>query len=304
MKRRALVPADSLELLLDTMCNTFGGIILIALLVALLSRTGGPSEEAPASHALYEQRIALAEGELEALRKEAGTWAASNNTAPLADVALAAEALAAARADAAVATTDATRRADAIAAGGGAAWAALAEELRTLARREAELQNLIAATEAETARLRERESALKAQVQRQREAQTVKLRFPKERARTRSSLPVICQHGRIYPIHTASHALDRVNIQWRTTGTDAEESTPLPERGLQMPSDANGWREVLRAMKAENIYVAFYVYPDSYEAFRAAKEMAIETRFEFGIEVVRAGRKLIWGSSGSSPPPL
>src|SRR5688572_11055317 len=29
---------DSLELLLDTMCNTFGGIILIALLIALLSR--------------------------------------------------------------------------------------------------------------------------------------------------------------------------------------------------------------------------------------------------------------------------
>lgn len=69
MKRRALIPADSLDLLLDTMCNTFGGIILIALLVALLSRTGGPSAEAPASQALHEQRIALAEGELEALRK-------------------------------------------------------------------------------------------------------------------------------------------------------------------------------------------------------------------------------------------
>ena len=30
--------SDSLELLLDTMCNTFGGIILIALLIALLAR--------------------------------------------------------------------------------------------------------------------------------------------------------------------------------------------------------------------------------------------------------------------------
>jgi len=29
---------DSLEMLLDTMCNTFGGIVLIALLVTLLSR--------------------------------------------------------------------------------------------------------------------------------------------------------------------------------------------------------------------------------------------------------------------------
>lgn len=304
MKRRALVPADSLELLLDTMCNTFGGIILIALLVALLSRTGGPSPEAPASHALYAQRIALAERELEALRRDEGDGSSSEKAAPLSELAIAVEALAAARADAAAATADAAHRADAIAAGGGAAWAALAAELRALSSREAELQNLIAATEAETVRLREREAALNTQVKQQREAQTVKLRFPKERARTRSSLPVICQNGRIYPIYTSSRSLDRVNIQWRSAGADAEESMPMPERGLQLPANGGGWRDLLRAMKAENMYVAFYVYPDSYEAFRAAKELAIESRFEFGIEVVRAGRKLIWGSSGSSPPPL
>src|SRR5687767_9075560 len=38
MSRRRQQQPDSLELLLDTMCNTFGGIILIALLIALLSR--------------------------------------------------------------------------------------------------------------------------------------------------------------------------------------------------------------------------------------------------------------------------
>ena len=304
MKRRTLAPADSLELLLDTMCNTFGGIILIALLVALLSNTGGPAKEAPPSRALYEQRIALAEAELAALNKEAGSRANPDNAAPLAEVALAAKALAAARADAAAAAADATQQAEAIAATSGAAWAVLAGELRALARREVELQNLIAATEAETARLREREAALKAQAQRERDAQTVKLRFPKERARTRASLPVICQHGRVYPLRTADGARDGLNINWRTVGADSEESTPVPERGVRLPADGNGWREILRGMGAENVYVAFYVYADSYDAFRAAKEIALEARFEFGIEVVRAGRKLIWGSSGSSPPPL
>src|SRR5215212_9991705 len=38
MSRRRRHQPDSLELLLDTMCNTFGGIIMIALLIALLSR--------------------------------------------------------------------------------------------------------------------------------------------------------------------------------------------------------------------------------------------------------------------------
>ena len=37
MKRRAAVGAGSLDMLLDTMCNTFGGVCFIALLVAILS---------------------------------------------------------------------------------------------------------------------------------------------------------------------------------------------------------------------------------------------------------------------------
>jgi hypothetical protein len=41
MRRRILAPKDSLDLLLDTMCNAFGGIVLIAILVALLIQTPG-----------------------------------------------------------------------------------------------------------------------------------------------------------------------------------------------------------------------------------------------------------------------
>ena len=36
MRKRTAGPKDSLDLLLDTMCNAFGGIVLIAILVALL----------------------------------------------------------------------------------------------------------------------------------------------------------------------------------------------------------------------------------------------------------------------------
>jgi hypothetical protein len=38
MGRKIRNPDDSLEMLLDTMCNAFGGIILIAILIALLAR--------------------------------------------------------------------------------------------------------------------------------------------------------------------------------------------------------------------------------------------------------------------------
>ena len=47
MSRRERANADSLELLLDTICNVFGGIIFIAIIVALLtaSRAAGVRHE-------------------------------------------------------------------------------------------------------------------------------------------------------------------------------------------------------------------------------------------------------------------
>ena len=39
--RRRRDQTDGLELFLDTICNTFGGIIFLAILVAILSQTQG-----------------------------------------------------------------------------------------------------------------------------------------------------------------------------------------------------------------------------------------------------------------------
>lgn len=49
MSRRNSEAADSLDMLLDTMCNTFGGIILIALLISLLVRDITPATDQPPS---------------------------------------------------------------------------------------------------------------------------------------------------------------------------------------------------------------------------------------------------------------
>ncbi len=46
MTRRRKAPADSLDLLLDTICNTFGGILFIALLVVLLLQVSGTPQAA------------------------------------------------------------------------------------------------------------------------------------------------------------------------------------------------------------------------------------------------------------------
>ena len=44
-RRRLPEQSDSLEMLLDTMCNTFGGIILIALMISLIAKDAKPAPE-------------------------------------------------------------------------------------------------------------------------------------------------------------------------------------------------------------------------------------------------------------------
>ena len=70
MKAARFRPGDSLDLLLDTMCNTFGGIIMIAILVALLAQQS-PAPIVPADRArseMTERRLAIADTDLAAAR--------------------------------------------------------------------------------------------------------------------------------------------------------------------------------------------------------------------------------------------
>lgn len=68
MKRRDL-KGDSMELFLDTICNTFGGILLIALLVIILLQISGKSGvESIEKDFVDEKEYAQTEKELNALR--------------------------------------------------------------------------------------------------------------------------------------------------------------------------------------------------------------------------------------------
>src|SRR4051812_32206585 len=68
MSRRRREQPDSLELLLDTMCNTFGGIIMIALLIALLSRDPSQSDAAQRAENVQRQVQSIAQQTTEAER--------------------------------------------------------------------------------------------------------------------------------------------------------------------------------------------------------------------------------------------
>ncbi len=78
MRRRAAARSDSLELLLDTLCNTFGGVLFIAMLVVTMLQLGGnqPPSSPPSTDDFdisavqdLEETLATLKAEVAVLRK-------------------------------------------------------------------------------------------------------------------------------------------------------------------------------------------------------------------------------------------
>ncbi len=80
MNLRRKTPPDSLYLLLDTLCNAFGGIILLAVLVVLLtSKEKTQSSKAADSQEMLQRRLAIAQTDLQRSQQLAASLKAKAN---------------------------------------------------------------------------------------------------------------------------------------------------------------------------------------------------------------------------------
>jgi len=80
MNLRRKTPPDSLYLLLDTLCNAFGGIILLAVLVVLLtSKEKTQSSKAADSQEMLQRRLAIAQTDLQKSQQLAASLKAKAN---------------------------------------------------------------------------------------------------------------------------------------------------------------------------------------------------------------------------------
>lgn len=70
MSRRRLQAADSLELLLDTLCNTFGGVLFIAMLVTVLLQMSGKGDASKPREPIDAELLHDLADELEVLGRE------------------------------------------------------------------------------------------------------------------------------------------------------------------------------------------------------------------------------------------
>jgi hypothetical protein len=318
MRRRVAQQSDSMEMLLDTMCNTFGGIILIALLIALLTNesrvTESEARRLTENSAMLDRRIEQARRELEQARAMQAeldrrvTDPAQANLLQLIDQRERLRRVQSAMEEALKAGDQELR------AGDASAQARMLEKFRQLEAetRQAEQEMLDLRSRGENlqgqiAELRrglQTESNRLAQV---RARQTQRLRLPREHdASGRAHFYAILRHGKLYPLYVFQNGEPVKNTQslrWQPDGGDTLRIEPIPEAGIRPLAELAAVETFFRQLPSDRVYVVFEVYADSFAEFVAAKEAAIRHGLEYTWEPRKRDAVIRLASSGEVPPP-
>jgi hypothetical protein len=286
MNLRRQKPKDSLDLLLDTMCNAFGGIILLAVLVALLARQEAVGDgNSPDSAEMLSRRISQAELTLQQTRALLAELIRQSTNPAIKHRVELVQQRSSLQATLAELQAEVEREKS---AQNEIAASDPAERLKELKNQLAQaLATRIAASNSletvrkENERLRSRLAEIRRQTVSAQQEVTQRLRLPKERNIEKDVFNIIVQYGRVYPLRNANLERNTVSIDWEETLTIAIP-TPKPDKGLDPQRDRAALAQFFRSLPREEYYLAFYVFEDSFPSFNLAKQMAVAAGFDYG----------------------
>jgi hypothetical protein len=307
MKGKRGMRGDSLELLLDTVCSMFGAITLIAILVGLLANTGSPSSSARQATAdMTRRRIATAEADLkgaESLKERLAKPKDSQLSALIADKRKLEDAVQLARTDEASVRKDLLNAVEGRGIDLNREWKKLADDSKAMQRRVTEASNAIKTQEQNTGRLQSRIKEIGAQIAHEKAGHVVKLRFPREREKTKQPYPIICKFGKVYPVRDASMQENTQTIKW-VNGARGKLSIPIESSGWTIEKNEPAINGMLGDLSASGSYVILIVYPDSFDAYHGLRDRITASKLDFGLSIEPVGANIYWGEDGQIPPPL
>jgi hypothetical protein len=298
------------------MTSAFGGIILIAILVALVSREAKkatPNDRiAEANAEMLERRIATAEKDLvatEGLRSDLKTKLSVAEVSELAALIQMRDRL---RAE-----LDATQRKLSELAQSSTATATndpsellktLTRELRELQRQQAAEANNNRALMENLERLKGRMNDLAVAMSKDRDQHTRKVRLPKERSKAKTAFNFIIRFNEVYPLQVVGDGESHLNeksLKWEfLDNKESAKVQPIRGAGWDIQRDRPEIVRLLKSIPAAEYYVASYVYGDSFATFNEFKRLTIDAGLDYGWEPEGTLSGLVFGKNGTSPPPL
>jgi hypothetical protein len=303
MARRRRGADGSLELLLDTICNTFGGIVFIAMLVSVLltqtrrrTEASAPVEPHPALSAAdlvrLQAEVLEAEAEFEQIGDVAESFEAIVAQVDPDHREQVAEMLEAEREATQVASEQARLLADLATAQAARARAA---SKAVAAERDADSRSAraVEATRRLEAAMMTRETLLESAdilARSAAESATVRTkgRAPRMRDTDKLEFGVMLKYGRMYVMKTIRGGRALVNTAdfWVVEERSHNTARPLPHRGLAIRRDATLPAEVeatLGDINPREWYLALVVHPDSFEAFLELKAVLVGLGYEYRL---------------------
>jgi hypothetical protein len=310
---------DSLEMLLDTMCNTFGGIVLIALLVTLLSRETRLAGESSAPENLS-RRLEQAMENLKLEQQRARELDKAMDMPPTAErIRLVEQRHRLEQSYRALVKQkqQAENELEMLGQIVTSGVTAIAETMRNM---QEKLAREIQESERQTAVYQETRRALEMQILQYRKQaqqltgrQTRVARIPRERSTTKRPWEVILRYERVYPVHfsrAGEKERNTTTIQWSEStggGYPSRMSTihvePILGRGWAIGANQTALEQFFRSIRADAYYVVFRVYADSFAIFPHLCSIAAKEGLEFGWDPLTENERLTAGAGAAAPPP-
>jgi len=289
-RRRGHADTDSMELLLDTVCNVFGGVVFIAMLLALLAKPlvvesdGGQEGVVEVVPEDQPQRdLAGLRHEAERLERAAAEFRLVREAVGDEDTERAAD----------VMNTIRDRQAD--------AEAQVEEAEKWLAR----FREVVEEPEAElTQRIREAEAVVLAReraVELTRQTQQLSHRLPIERRTRKTQVMVLLTSGRLYclPIGSGEHltrAFDDVTVT--VIGFGTHKVSPRPGAGEPIAADPIEMARtaaLLRNMSPERHFWDCFVASDSVTEFRRLHAALAARGYSFRVTPLADASEVYFG---------
>jgi len=308
MNLRRKTPPDSLYLLLDTLCNAFGGIILLAVLVVLLtSKEKTQSSKAADSQEMLQRRLSIAQTDLQkSLQLAASLLAKAHDERFKQQVVLLStrkdlqDAIQQTRE---IVAQNSKELDSANAVDPSERLIFLNAQLAAAQAHKLEATNSLMAAEENTKRLKQRLADLERQVTAKLDELQHPLRLPKEHETGKRVIYIIARYGHIYLCRNFDLSRNETDIDWTTTLT-GEIAEPKRGLGIDPTSSTAGLINFFKNMSDDSDYVAFCVYEDSFPAFIRAKQLASNCGLAYGWEPFQiSDGPVSFGAVGRTPKP-
>lgn len=291
---------NSLELLLDTITNTFGGIVFLAMLVVVLLQLTSNTQDPDLPDPETESRLHELQGELIAAKKKRNSLRQATDVQAQMTEELGTEnnwenlaALKSARRE--------KQRLD----------SQRIELAQTLVSKQVEINNTARAIKNTKNRLEVTRNDLeeaKRDLTEEIESRTTTAKLPRMHETTKAEIAIVLRYDRIYFPHKydASLGYRRVNADEMVileSTTDELVITPKPYAGIAI-SESGSMRDAMRTKLQRfpkgTVYLAIGVWDDSFDPFIELKNVLVELGYEYRVMPVKVGQA-ISERSGISP---